>query len=88
MTSKEIVLALGKRADAIRRLLNKMKADDVIEETEQGYQALIPREKRTIPMRSRHDTGKAKNGGVKRNSDNWDVLQNTAPLQRSLVRVK
>ena len=88
MTSKEIALALGKRDETIRRLLNKMKTGDVIEETEQGYRALVPAEKRTIQMRSRQDTGKAKNSGVKRNINNWDALQNTAPLQRSLVRVK
>ena len=85
---KEIASALGKRDETIRRMLSKMKASDLIEETVQGYRALVPVEAQITQMRSRRDTGKAKNDGVKRNGAEWSALQNSAPLQRSLVRVK
>jgi hypothetical protein len=42
MPSKEIASALAKQHEAIRRMLHKMKAGGFIEETAQGYRALVP----------------------------------------------
>src|SRR5579859_992846 len=41
MKPKEIASALGKRDESIRRMLYKMKASGLIEETEQGYRAVV-----------------------------------------------
>lgn len=47
MKSKEIALVLGKREVSIRKLLYRMKTSSLLEETEQGYRALVPREELT-----------------------------------------
>jgi len=42
MKLQELAPALGKPDGTIRKMLSKMKASQLIEETEAGYRALIP----------------------------------------------
>lgn len=88
MKSKEIALVLGKRDVTIRRMLYKMKASGLIEETEQGYRALVPREERTRQAGNR----RVAEYGRERDNDGNDVEQvhpqNITLFQRPLPGAK
>src|SRR5579859_4645712 len=88
MKPKEIASALGKRDESIRRMLYKMKASGLIEETGQGYRALVPGYEQARPAGNGYDTGYARD----RNNEGNDVEQehphNITLFQRPVPRVK
>jgi NADPH-dependent 2,4-dienoyl-CoA reductase/sulfur reductase-like enzyme len=90
MKSKEIASALGKQDDTIRRMLYKMKASHLIEETAQGYRALVPAEERARRAANGHDLEYARDVDVDKAENDAERArpQNITLFQRPLPGVK
>ena len=81
MQSKEIASALAKQNEAIRKMLYRMTASGLIEETGQGYRALVPFEERARPAAIRHDVEHVRSRKNEGNSVEREHPQNITLLR-------
>ncbi|HVB26019.1 MAG TPA: hypothetical protein VNG51_29030 [Ktedonobacteraceae bacterium] len=82
MKPGEIALAPGKHAGTIRTMLYEMKASNLIQATDLGYIALVPREKRLPQTKSSSNMEKERINSDRRDNNMPNITQFQRPRPR------